>query len=138
MTLVESSQSKITPGRESLSKYKNFRMSNFQNVTKEFFISGTGQVFSKRIKITPQIHISKFEKNGLRTCVLLGVISDIHRALWVSANPVDVKNDHQEVTCPQDMFFKFADVNLGSDFYLFSENQTCKRFLYLMQRRIDR
>ena len=33
--------------------------------------------------------------------VLLEVISDIHRVLWVNADPMDVRNDSQQDTRPQ-------------------------------------
>ena len=32
---------------------------------------------------------------------MLGFIFDIHRLLWVSADPVDVRNEPQQGTCPQ-------------------------------------
>ena len=42
---------------------------------------------------SPNSHQKIWKNNGLRTSVLLGVISDIHRVLWVIADHVDVKND---------------------------------------------
>ena len=55
--------------------------------------------------------------NGLRTGALLGFISDIHRVLWVSAHPVDVRNERHQGIRPQAFkFFKFSDVNLESNF----------------------
>ena len=44
---------------------------------------------------------------------LLGVISDFHGVLRVSADPVDVRNDY---LFSSRLFFKFSDVNLGSGF----------------------
>ena len=61
-------------------------------------IINKGQVFSKGIKITTKIHIRKFEE---QSGVLLGFISDIHRVLSVSADPVDVRNQPQQSTRPQ-------------------------------------
>jgi hypothetical protein len=49
---------------------------------------------------------------NLRTSVLLKFISDIHRVRTIPENPVDVTN----------LFIKFSDVILGSDFDPFSDN----------------
>ena len=64
---------------------------NFMNDLEEFRFSEKG------LKSLPKF-TSKNLKNirlELRMGVLLGVISDIHRVLWVSADPVDVRNDSQ-------------------------------------------
>ena len=53
---------------------------------------------------------------------MLGVISDIHRVRTNPEDPMDVRNYPQQGTHPQAMFFKFSDVNLGSDFDPFWEN----------------
>ena len=51
--------------------------------------------------------LSKFTSENLKNkrledrCLAGGVISDIHRVLWVSVDPVDVRNDSQQGTCPQ-------------------------------------
>ena len=70
----------------------------------------TGQVFSKGIEDTPKINIRKFEEHAysLRVSALLGIISDIHMVLWVSANSVDVIR--------LIVFLKFSDVKLGRYF----------------------
>ena len=47
---------------------------------------------------SPNSHQKIWRTYGLRTDALLGVISDI---LWVSANPVDVKNYLQQGNRPQ-------------------------------------
>ena len=39
--------------------------------------------------------------NGLRTGALLGFIYDIHRVVWVSADPVDARNGLQQANRPQ-------------------------------------
>ena len=58
--------------------------------------------FLKRdLKPSPNSHQKIWRTICLRTVALLGFISDIHRVLWVSANPVDVRNEPQQGTCPQ-------------------------------------
>ena len=76
----------------STAKLKNLRLKRFEVILSTTYInhkydfSDTGQVFSKRIKITPKFTFENL-KNSLRSGALLGVISDIHRLLWVSADP---------------------------------------------------
>ena len=53
--------------------------------------------FEEWNKITPQIHIRKFERSG----ALLGVISDIHRVRTKTDNTVDVRNNPQQDTHSQ-------------------------------------
>ena len=54
----------------------------------------------------------------MKTGALLGVISDNLRVRINPEDNLDIRNDPQQCTGTQGrrMFFKFSDVNLGSDF----------------------
>ena len=62
---------------------------------------------------------------------LLGVISNMHRVLLDSADPVDVRNEPYQYTSSQAICStNISDVNLGSDFDPFWENLTCTHFIF--------
>ena len=77
-------------------------MKYFSELKTVFIDFITGNFFEEWNKITPQIHIRKFLTiNNLRTDVLLGVISDIHRVWIKPKDPMNVKNEPQHDTRPQ-------------------------------------
>ena len=76
----------------------------------------TGQVFSKRIKITPQFHIRRFEEQTTWErvpCWESFLTCECQK--WLLAR-------HPSSSC---LFFKFSDVSLGSDFVPFFKKVTC-------------
>ena len=86
----------------------------------------TGQVFSKRIEITHQIHVRKFvEQLAWEWVPCMGLFltptgfSGLVRTLWMS------KMSPSKSPSSRHILFKFSDVNLGSDFYPFWKNLTC-------------
>ena len=51
--------------------------------------------------VLPKFTSENLKNYGLKAGVLLGLISDIHSVLYVSADPVDVRNGSQQGTHPQ-------------------------------------
>ena len=49
----------------------------------------------KGLKSLPKFTSENLRNIGLEDRYLAGVISNIHRVLWVSVDPVDVRNDSQ-------------------------------------------
>ena len=86
-----------------------------------------GQVSSKGIKITPQIHIRNFVEHMAWEWMCL---SGVH--LWHLQGPHQLREPcgcqkwiPERYPPPSHLFFKFSNVNLGSDFDPFWENLTC-------------
>ena len=109
-------------------------MKSFQtissNVSNKYKMKVQFRFLLKDWNHSPNSHQKIWRTNDLRTGALLGVISDIHR---VCTNPEDPMAygcqkwsplRHLSSSC---MFFKFSDVNLGSDFDSFWENLTCTK-----------
>ena len=66
----------------------------------------TGQVFSKENENESSNSNKKiWRTNGLRTGVLLGVISNMHRVHINLEDPMDVRNDLQQGNCFQAVCF---------------------------------
>ena len=88
----------------------------------------TGEFYCERNKNhSLNSHPKIWRTNCLRMGALLVLISDIHRVPLVSVDPVNVRNNSPQGTCPQAVCSSFFLMWIwGSDFDPFCENLTYK------------